>query len=267
MAFAQPFDTFVTASSVPVRTIGTEDLRIALRQGFDDFLAKRGDLLVAGLLYPLIGIFAAVITLGGNFFPLFFPVAAGISIMGPVAAVGYYELARRRERGLDSSWRHFLDIRRTPAGDEVMSIALLLLAIFLLWVLAAAVLYISLWGTYVPPSLGAFAEQLFTTVKGWTLIILGNAIGACFALGVLAVSVVSLPMLVDKGGSAHDAVATSLAAFRQNKAVLIRWGVIVGALLVIGSIPFFIGLAVVLPWLGYATWHLYTRIVERDAPQ
>lgn len=267
MAIAQPFRSRTAPGMLPVRRITNADLRFALRQGFEDFLAKRGDILVAGLLYPLIGIFTAFITLGGKFLHLFFPIAAGIGIMGPVAAVGYYELARRRELGLESSWRHFFDIRKTPAADDLMSIAALLLAIFLLWVAAAAGLYVSLFGLEAPRMVGAFLEQLFTTEKGWTLIVAGNLIGACFAVLVLALSIVSLPMLVDRGGGAASAVWTSLAAFRANKVVMLRWGVIVGALLVLGSIPLFIGLAVVLPWLGYATWHLYTRTVERDAPR
>ena len=85
-----------------------------------------------------------------------------------------------------------------------------------------------------------------------------------FALLVLAVSVVSLPMLVDCNIEAGTALDTSMRAFRANFGLMIRWGLIVAVLLVLGSIPLFIGLAVVLPWLGYATWHLYTRLVDRS---
>jgi len=266
MAIAQPY-TPARPGALPVRRIGADDLRLSLRQGLEDFREKRGDLLVAGLLYPLIGIFTAVAMLGGNVLHLFFPVAAGIALMGPVAAVGFYELARRREEGGEAGWNHFFDVRKRPAWGDIVAVSALLLLIFFLWIAAAGALYVALWGNEAPHSVGAFVEWLFTTSEGWALIIVGNLVGAAFAVLVLAISAISLPMLVDRSVSASAAVATSVAAFRENRAVMLRWGIMVAALLVVGSIPFFIGLAFVLPWLGYATWHLYTRTVERDAPR
>jgi uncharacterized membrane protein len=107
--------------------------------------------------------------------------------------------------------------------------------------------------------------MVFTTPRGWALIVAGAVIGAGFGWIVLALSVASLPMLVDCDVSASDAVSASWRAAHENKAELFRWGLIVTALLVLGSIPLFIGLAFVLPWLGYSTWHLYTRLVDRNA--
>lgn len=249
----------------PVRTITSEDLSISLRDGWRDFMAMRGDLIFIGLLYPIIGVIAATVTLGGTLLPLFFPIAAGISLLGPIVAVGFYELARRREDGLESDWSHFLDVRKRPSAEGLGVVAALLVTIFMLWVATAAVLYALLWGMNAPESVGAFLSRLFTTPEGWGLIILGNLAGLGFAALVLAVSVVSLPMLVDCEVDARTAIATSVAAFRKNTGLMMRWGLVVAALLVVGSLPLFIGLAAVLPWLGYATWHLYTRLVDRDA--
>ena len=264
------------ARDISVRKIGTGDIRIALRQGWDDFKAMRGDLIFVGLLYPLIGIAAAVMTTSAPLLPFFFPVVAGVGLLGPLAAVGFYELARRREAGLTSNWSHFLDVRKRPAWDDIAIVAGLLLVIFALWLAAAGALYLLFWGYWAPPklagfawyepySIGDFVTRLFTTPEGWSLILAGLLVGLAFAALVLAVSVVSLPMLVDRDVSAAQAVGTSWRAAKANPGILARWGAIVAGLLVLGSIPLFIGLAIVLPWLGYATWHLYTRLIDRSA--
>lgn len=262
---SRPVHPTSATSHPPIRTIGKDDLRASLRDGWEDFMSKRGDLIFAGLLYPLIGLIAATLFMGGPMLHLFFPVAAGVGLLGPIVAIGFYELARRREAGLESDWSHFLDVRKRPSAEGIGIVAALLVTIFLVWIATAAVLYTSLWGVEAPASLGGFLTRLFTTPEGWALIVLGNLAGLAFSVLVLAVSVVSLPMLVDRDTDAGRAVATSVAAFRRNKGVMLRWGAIVGVLLVLGSIPFFIGLAVVLPWLGYSTWHLYTRLVDRSA--
>jgi uncharacterized membrane protein len=251
-------------SKIVVREIGVSDLNRSLGDGWRDFMDMRGDIIFLMILYPLIGIVAAIAALGGALLPLFLPIAAGIGLLGPVVAVGFYEMARRREMGLHSNWKHFLDVTKRPAFDEIVAVSGLLLAIFGLWLFAAGVLYVALFGWNEPASTSAFIDQVFTTERGWALIVIGSAIGVVFAVIVLAVSVVSMPMLVDCDVSASKAVQASIEATRDNPGEMLRWGVIVAALLVAGSIPLFIGLAVVLPWLGYSTWHLYTRLVDRD---
>ncbi|QAY79995.1 DUF2189 domain-containing protein [Sphingosinicella sp. BN140058] len=262
MAIARPAYVDVSEPIFEVRSITAKDIRESLAQGWSDFLEKRGDLIFIGIIYPLIGVVTAAVALGGSLLPLFFPLAAGISLLGPVAATGFYELARRREDGLECEWTHFLEVRKRPAWDRILAISTMLIAIFALWIAAAAALYASLMGD-VPPTVSDFLREIFTTREGWTLIVVGNLVGFVFALAVFALSVVSLPMLVDRDVSARTAIQTSVRAVMRNKGMMIRWGVIVASLLVIGSLPMFIGLAVVLPVLGYATWHLYRHLVVR----
>lgn len=252
------------SKAIPVRTISAADLRWSLRQGLDDFLDLRGDLFFAGLIYTLVGLAAVVMTTSGPLMPFFFPVVAGVGLLGPVAALGFYELARRRERGEEVHWFNFLDVRKRSSLDDMGVVAVLLLAIFAAWLMAAGALYALIFGWAVPTSIGEFLTMVFTTPRGWALIAAGAVVGAIFGWIVLALSIASLPMLVDCDLSASEAVSASWRAAHANKEEMARWGLIVGALLALGSLPLFVGLAFVLPWLGYSTWHLYTRLVDRE---
>ena len=251
---------------IPVRRIDAADLRLSLTHGLNDFLAMRGDIFFAGLIYTLIGIAAVVMTTNEPLMPYFFPVVAGVGLLGPVAAVGFYELARRREKGnSDHNWSHFFDVLKRPSADDMGIVAGLLLLIFLGWLLAAGALYGLLFGFWTPTSIGEFLTAVFTTVQGWMLIVLGALVGVIFGWFVLTLSVVSLPLLVDRNVSASEALSASWRAANANKRLMFRWGLIVTGLLVLGSAPLFVGLAFVLPWLGYSTWHLYTRLIDREA--
>ena len=251
---------------IPVRQISDEDLRFALRQGFEDFRTFRGDILLAGLVYTVIGIAAVVMTTSAPLMPFFLPVVAGVGLLGPIAAVGFYELADRREEGdRDLHWFNFLDVRKRSTVDDMGIVAGLLLAIFFAWLLAAGVLYALLFGWTAPATIPDFFAMVFGTARGWALIVGGLVVGAIFGWIVLSLSVASLPMLVDCDISASDAVSASWRAAQANKGEMFRWGVVVLGLLVLGSIPLFVGLAFVLPWLGYSTWHLYTRLIDREA--
>ena len=254
------------AAKARTRKISSEDLSIALRQGLDDFLTFRGDIVFAGVVYTVIGLAAVVMTTSAPLMPFFFPVVAGVGFLGPLAAIGFYELARRREAGeTDIHWFNFLDVLKRPSLDDIGIVAGLLLVIFFAWLIAAGALYAVLFNWATPTSITQFLGMVFMTARGWALIIGGAVIGAIFGWAVLAISVVSLPMLVDRDVTAAEAVSASWRAVNENRPEMIRWGLIVLGLLFIGSVPLFVGLAVVLPWLGYSTWHLYTRLIDRGA--
>lgn len=246
-----------------LREIGTADLNWALAEGWKDFRAKRGDLIFAGLIYPVICLIAIVMTVNDTLFPLFFPLVAGLTIAGPAVASGFYELARRREEGLDASWWHFLDPLRGRSRLPLAVLTMMLAGLFVGWLAVAYLIYVGIFAGLEPMHFGDVFGRLFTTREGWTLILVGNVAGLGFAVVTLATSAISFPMVVDRPVDALTAIRTSLALARANPRAMLGWGIRIAGLLVLGMIPAAIGLAVVLPWLGYATWHLYTRAVVR----
>jgi uncharacterized membrane protein len=247
-----------------VRVIGPADLKLALVRGVDDFTAMPSHAMFLCVIYPLVGLVLSRLAFGYDVLPLLFPLVSGFALVGPFAALGLYELSRRREQGLDVSWRRALDVWRSPAFGSILLLGVLLMAVFLIWLAAAQSIYVANFGYAPAASIPDFIKQVFTTRAGWALILVGNGVGFLFAVLVLAISVVSFPLLLDRNVGVAVAVLTSIRAVRTNPGMMALWGLIVAALLVIGSIPFLLGLTVVLPVLGHATWHLYRRVVEPD---
>jgi uncharacterized membrane protein len=251
-----------TATPVIVRRIGPEDLKYALARGFDDFQAKPSHLLFLGLIYPIFNICLYAVTFTSNALPLLYPLASGFALIGPFAAIGLYDISRQRELGGSATWRQAFAVLRSPAIPSVLALGLLLVVIFVLWLATAQALYEWLFGPQAPDSYARFLNDVLTTKRGWALIALGNALGFVFAVTVLSLTVVSFPLLLDRNVGADLAVLTSLRAVRANPVAMALWGLVVAALLLLGSLPVFVGLAVTMPILGHATWHLYRRVVE-----
>ncbi|SDG54064.1 DUF2189 domain-containing protein [Pelagibacterium luteolum] len=213
------------------------------------------------LIYPAVGILLAVWSAGGDTFALLYPLAAGFALLGPVAAIGLYELSRRREAGLDDSPRHALGIARHPALGAIVALGIMLAVIFAAWIACAAALYGTFMGASRPEGVLELLTMTFTTPEGMALLFWGNLVGLGFALLVLATTAIAFPLLVDKGGSTGHAIATSLRAFKTNPVPMLAWGLIVAVIVFIASLPQFVGLALALPILGHATWHLYRKMV------
>ena len=264
-------DVYTASGAAPtlpaVRTIGPADLKDALARGLDDFWEMPTTHLVfLSLIYPIAGLFLARLAFGYDVLPLLFPIMAGFALIGPFAGIWLYELSRRREYGLDVHWRHAFDVLRSPSFGSILLLGLLLMAIFIVWIAVAQAIYVATFG-YKPAasaSVMEFLRHVFTTREGWILIIVGNGIGFLFALLVLAISVVSFPMLVDRNVGVAGAIVTSIRAVAANPVTMAMWGLIVAVALALGSLPFLFGLAIVMPVLGHATWHLYRKVVEPD---
>jgi uncharacterized membrane protein len=244
-----------------VRRIELADLRDVLARGLGDLGAYRADVVFLCIVYPVAGLVLVWLTFGYQMLPLVFPLASGFALIGPVAAVGLYEISRRREQGVDITWADAFGVVRAPAFGAIVVLGLVLLAIFLLWLAAADAIYLVTLGPEPPASIGSFVQDVFTTSAGWALIVVGVGVGFLFALLVLTISVVSFPLLLDRDVGLYTAVATSVRAVVASPGPMAVWGLIVAGGLAIGSIPLLLGLILVMPVLGHATWHLYRKVV------
>lgn len=248
-----------------IRRIGVGDLGQVLARGFSDFGAFRTDVIFLCVFYPLAGLVLGYVTFGYNLLPLLFPMMSGFALIGPVAAVGLYEMSRRREQGLPTNWATAFSVLGSPSFGVIAVFGLLLTAIFLIWLGVAWAIYALTLGQIEtsPVSTMQFIRDVFTTEEGWWMIGVGIGVGFLFAVLVLTISVVSFPLLLDRDVGLLTAMSTSIRAVTANPVPMAVWGMIVAGSLVIGSLPLFVGLIIVVPVLGHATWHLYRRLVPR----
>ena len=244
-----------------VRALTGNDLRAALRKGLADFAALRSDVIFLVAIYPVIGLVLTLVAFQGARLEIVFPLAGGFILLGPVVATGLYEMSRQRESGAQVGWGAAFDVMRTRVIVPVIVLGAALLALFLAWLYAAHLIHALTLGADMPETASAFLREVLTTGAGWAMIVLGMGVGLGFAAVVLATSLVAFPMLVDRRAGVVTAVLTSLAVARKSPAVVARWGLIVGVAMFLGALPLFLGLTLVLPVLGHATWHLYRAAV------
>ena len=247
-----------------VRSIRPGELKDVLAKGLDDFWAMPTHVVFISLIYPVVGFVLGVATLGRNPASDLYPLAAGFPLIGPFAAIGLYELSRRRELGLDTSWKHSFDVVYSKSLRSIVILSVLLSAIFIVWVAVARAVYVANFGYREIGSLATFARNILTTPQGHNVIIVGNAIGLLFAVLAFSLSVVSFPLLLDRNVGAATAALTSVRVVLRSPITMALWGLIVACSLAAGFLAFFFGLALVMPVLGHSTWHLYRKVVEPD---
>jgi uncharacterized membrane protein len=221
------------AGALAIRRIGLADLREVLTKGLADFAANRTDVIFLCVIYPLVGLVLGRLASGYDVVPLLFPLASGFALVGPFAAIGLNEMSRRRELGMEVSWIDAFGVVRSPSIGPIIGSGLLLIAIFLLWLVTAEVIYVLTFGPAAPASIGAFVHDVFATVQGWTMIVVGIGIGFLFAVVTLSISVVSFPLLLDRDVSMGTAIWTSIQAVAANPIPMAAWGLIVAAGLVL----------------------------------
>jgi len=256
--------THQETSPVKTRPITSADIRTALRKGYDDFKTFRTDVMFLVAIYPIIGICLITISFNMALLPLLFPLAAGFTLLGPIAAIGLYEMSRRREAGEDIGWGAAFSVLQAHTIGPVMALGVYLFGMFILWIFSAIIIYSLTLGPEAPSSISAFTMDVLTTSAGWAMTLIGMAVGFAFAAIVLVTSLIAFPMLIDRRAGVAQAISTSIQVARQSPATVAKWGLIVAVVMVLGSLPFFLGLVVILPILGHATWHLYRAAVPSE---
>ncbi len=244
-----------------IRKITTRDVTDCVRRGFADFREQPSHYALVALIYPVVMIVVAFWVSGQNILPLLYPIASGFALLGPLVALVFYEISRRRELGLDTSWQHGLEALNGRTLPGILGLGLMLLAVFVVWLAVAQGIYMALFGDDVPDSLLTLAAMALTTPQGWAMIVVGNLVGFLFAAFVLCATVVAFPMLLDRHASIGAAIETSFRVAAANPVPVAFWGLIIAVLMAAAMIPVFIGLLIVIPALGHATWHLYRKAV------
>lgn len=252
-----------TTSDTPVvRRITVRDLKTALHRGQQDFYARPTHGVFLTVIYVLVAAMTAFIGLRENLLVLLFPVIAGLALIGPLAACGLYELSRRRENGQNYAWWHVFDVFNAPSRGAIALMGVILAGLFAAWLMTAVALYGVFFGDSGPATFSELMRQVFTTSPGWQLLISGGLIGFVYSVVVFMATVVSLPMMMHHQVGLMEAIGTSLRAVQLNWRPMAAWYLMVVGLMILGSVPLFIGLGVVVPMLGHATWHLYRAVVE-----
>jgi uncharacterized membrane protein len=255
-----------------VRRINIADLKDVLRRGADDFGANRTDVIFLCALYPVIGLVLVSFVAEHRMLPLLFPLASGFALIGPFTGVGLNEMSRRRELGISKGWSDAFGVLQSPSLGAIVLLGLVLTGIFLFWMVTAYAIYDLTLGSLgfrsngtlgpLPPvSIASFLHDVFMTHAGHELIVIGVGVGFLYAAVVLVISVVAFPLLLDRQVGVDVAIRTSVRAAITNPGPIALWGLIIAAGLVIGSIPVFVGLIIILPILGHSTWHLYRKMV------
>ncbi len=257
------WDEAAVARTKPIiQRIGFSDLTAALAEGLADFGKTRADAVLLVLILPVVGVCAALLASGDGYADLIFPLFSGFVLISPITAFSFYEMSRRLEIDQKAGWRDALGLFSSPAIGSVVLLSLVLVSLFILWISAAHFLFVAFSGRQHALGLGVMLLHIVTHLRGYGLIASGFGVGFLFAVVVLAISVVSFPMVLDRPEGVVSAIATSLKAFVLNVGPLLAWGLLVSLGLLVGCLFALVGLVIVLPVLGHATWHLYRRLVH-----
>lgn len=247
-----------------VRTVTVADIASALRLGIGDFFRAPQYGLFFGGIFVLGGfVLLASVTVWDTSWAIV-PLAIAFPLLGPFIAVGLYEVSRRLSEGERLSWGGVLGVVFKQGERELIYSGFVMLFIFWIWAYQARILLAIFLGSASFSTFAGFFEVVTTTENGWTFLAVGSALGAILSLVLFSVTVVSVPLLLDRDIDFVSAMVTSVVVVRRSPGPMIAWGLVVTALMILALAPYFLGLLIILPILGHATWRLYERAIIRS---
>lgn len=253
-----PQETAPGPATVSINTVTLEDIKASLAAGWADFKAAPMFGLFFSAVYVLGGIAMVYILLATGKTWATLPIVVGFPLVGPFAAVGLYEVSRRMQVNEPLEWGAVLGVVVRERSRQMPSIAAVILIFFLFWNFLAHMIFALFLGLQVMTNVTS-SFDVFLTSNGLLMLLVGTAVGAVLSFILYAITVVSLPLLLDAEVDFVTAMIKSFSAVTENIGPMLIWAVIVGVLLLLAMIPAFLGLLIVLPLLGHATWHLYQR--------
>lgn len=250
-----------------VRSISFSDIADAFAAGLRDLRAAPLYGLTFGLLYAVGGILTLLTASALNMPYFTYPLASGFVLIGPLVAIGLYEVSRMRERGEQISWNGILSAIRQQAGKEIGWMCFVVLFITTMWLYQVRLLLALFLRNETMTTMAEFFTVVTTTPQGWLFLGVGHVIGAVLSTILFSLTVVSFPILLDRNIDFITAMITSVRAVVRNPVPMLCWAAAIVAILVVSSLPMFMGLIVTLPVLGHTTWHLYRKLVAPEAPE
>ena len=243
--------------------IGMEAIGTSLRAGWRDFLRAPGYGLFFAAFYVAGGlVLAAVAALSGQEWWLM-PFVVGFPLIAPFAATGLYEVSRRIETDEPLDWLKVLGVVVAQKDRQVPSMAMVVLLMFMFWVFVAHTTFALFMGVSSLTNVSSSPEILFQG-RGLTMLLVGTIIGAGFAAVLFSITVVGLPLILDREVDLVSAIIASFQAVAANPGVMLVWAGIIAGLLFLGILPMFLGLLIVLPVLGHASWHMYRYLMPDE---
>ncbi len=247
-------------AALEIKSLSMDDIFSCLAAGWRDFLAAPSYGLVIGALHAVGGWIAILLVRYAGLYYFTYPLLTGFALVAPFMASALYEVSRRQEQGEALSWGAVLGGVKAGGGRDLGWMCLVTLFAFIIWIDFAIFLYLMFYGAHMPDP-QRLAQDIFTTPQGLAFLLTSNLVGAGIAFFVFSITVVSIPLLLDRDVDFVTAMLTSMKSVRKNPLPLALWALVIAVLLFLGLATGLLGLVVVLPLLGHASWHIYRHLV------